>query len=85
MIISADKVRAVSNTLERIEDEISNAILEAAKKGLKEVKISYKSYESKINLIKESLKKAGYKYEEDTWYDSSIDIPVPTKKLIISW
>ena len=88
LTITADQARSISNdnvSLESIEKDIGQKILEAAKKGLKEVKISYNIYESKLNLIKESLKQAGYKYEEDTWYDTRIDMPVPTKELIISW
>ena len=86
--ITAEQARSISDDnilLESIEKDIGQKILEAAKKGLKEVKISYATYESKLNLIQESLKQAGYKYEEDTWYDKSIDIPVSTQKLIINW
>ena len=86
--ITAEQARSISDnnvSLESIEKDIGQKILEAAKKGLKEVKISYATYESKLNLIQESLKQAGYKYEEDTWYDKSIDIPVSTQKLIINW
>lgn len=85
---TADQARSISNAnvpLASIEGDIAQKIVEAAKKGLKEVKSPYESYESKVDLIKDSLKQAGYKYEEDTWFDQSICMPVETKKLIVSW